>query len=179
MQRGIWASRAKRIAFFAMQQSRVRLASMSVRNSKSHSMLPSSRVLSLTQFAPEAYSVPAIFLWGASDFAGGYASRSANAFTLTAFSYVCAFALMLVIALPSMPPCLRVRAFSGRCWQAQSEDSPWPSSIALWRQGRWPSPHQSRLGWEQPSRPWPTLPRKARPAAGPSPASFWPLSLSG
>ncbi|MGA2744558.1 MAG: DMT family transporter [Candidatus Sulfotelmatobacter sp.] len=53
---------------------------------------------SLTQFAPAVYSVAAVFLWGAADFAGGYGSRRANAFVLTAFSHLCAFALMLVIA---------------------------------------------------------------------------------
>lgn len=62
-------------------------------------MLRSSGVLSLPQFAPAVYSVIAIFLWGASDFAGGYGSRCANAFVLTAFSHVCAFALMFAIAL--------------------------------------------------------------------------------
>ena len=62
-------------------------------------MLPSSLVSSLTQFAPAVYSVTAVFLWGASDFSGGYASRRANAFVLTAFSHVCAFALMFTIAL--------------------------------------------------------------------------------
>src|SRR5579864_7189961 len=62
-------------------------------------MLTSSGVSSLPQFAPAAYSVTAVFLWGASDFAGGYGSRRANAFVLTAFSHVCAFALMLSVAL--------------------------------------------------------------------------------
>jgi drug/metabolite transporter (DMT)-like permease len=62
-------------------------------------MLPSTGVSSLTQFAPAAYSVTAIFLWGAADFAGGYGSRRANAFVLTAFSHVCAFLLMFAIAL--------------------------------------------------------------------------------
>jgi uncharacterized membrane protein len=61
-------------------------------------VLPSSGVSSLTQFAPAVYSVTAVFLWGAADFAGGYGSRRANAFVLTAFSHLCAFALMLVIA---------------------------------------------------------------------------------
>ncbi len=61
-------------------------------------MLRSSDVLSPTHFAPAVYSVIAIFLWGASDFAGGYGSRRANAFVLTAFSHVCAFALMFAIA---------------------------------------------------------------------------------
>jgi drug/metabolite transporter (DMT)-like permease len=51
------------------------------------------------QFAPAVYSVTSVFLWGASDFAGGYGSRRANAFVLTAFSHVCAFGLMLAIAL--------------------------------------------------------------------------------
>jgi drug/metabolite transporter (DMT)-like permease len=56
-------------------------------------------VPSLTQFAPAACSVTAVFLWGAADFAGGYGSRRANAFVLTAFSHICAFALMFSIAL--------------------------------------------------------------------------------
>jgi len=51
------------------------------------------------QFAPAAYSVTAVFLWGAADFAGGYGSRRANAFVLTAFSHLCAFVLMFAIAL--------------------------------------------------------------------------------
>jgi drug/metabolite transporter (DMT)-like permease len=62
-------------------------------------MIPSSGVFSPTQFAPAAYSVTAVFLWGASDFAGGYGSRRANAFVLTAFSHLCAFVLMFTIAL--------------------------------------------------------------------------------
>ena len=62
-------------------------------------MLPSSVVSSPTQFAPVAYSVIAVFLWGGADFAGGYGSRRANAFVLTAFSHFCALAFMLVIAL--------------------------------------------------------------------------------
>src|SRR5579864_2469220 len=52
-----------------------------------------------TQLAPAAYSVAAVFIWGTSDFAGGFASRRANAFVLTAFSHLCACVLMLVIAL--------------------------------------------------------------------------------
>jgi drug/metabolite transporter (DMT)-like permease len=62
-------------------------------------VLGSSDVLPLTQFAPPVYSVTAVFLWGAADFSGGYGSRRANAFTLTAFSHVCAFVLMFAIAL--------------------------------------------------------------------------------
>jgi len=62
-------------------------------------VLPSSRVTSFAQFAPAACSVAAVFLWGTSDFAGGYGARRANAFVLAAFSHVCAFALMFTIAL--------------------------------------------------------------------------------
>lgn len=62
-------------------------------------MIRSSRMFSLNQFAPAAYSVTAVFLWGAADFAGGYGSRRANAFVLTAFSHVCAFILMFAIVL--------------------------------------------------------------------------------
>jgi drug/metabolite transporter (DMT)-like permease len=62
-------------------------------------VVPSSGVSLMTQFGPATYSVAAVFLWGASDFAGGYGSRRANAFVLTAFSHVCAFGLMFAIAL--------------------------------------------------------------------------------
>jgi drug/metabolite transporter (DMT)-like permease len=41
----------------------------------------------------------AVFLWGAADFSGGYSSRRANAFIVAAFSHLCAFALMLSLAL--------------------------------------------------------------------------------
>jgi drug/metabolite transporter (DMT)-like permease len=61
-------------------------------------VLLSSGVLSPTQFAPTAFTVTAVFLWGASDFAGGYGSRRANAFVLTAFSHICALVLMFTIA---------------------------------------------------------------------------------
>ena len=61
-------------------------------------MLISFGVSSPAQFAPAIYSVAAVFLWGTSDFAGGLGSRRANAFVITAFSHVCALALMLVIA---------------------------------------------------------------------------------
>ena len=62
-------------------------------------MLPSSGVISPAHLPPATYSVAAVFIWGASDFAGGYGSRRANAFVLTAFSHACAFALMSLIAL--------------------------------------------------------------------------------
>ena len=64
-------------------------------------MLPSSFVSQMSQFAPLASSVSAVFVWGASDFAGGYGCRRANAFVLTAFSHACAFVWMCTIALVS------------------------------------------------------------------------------
>jgi len=62
-------------------------------------VLPSCGVLSPIASSPAAYSVVAVFLWGAADFAGGYGSRKANAFVLTAFSHICAFVLMVALAL--------------------------------------------------------------------------------
>jgi drug/metabolite transporter (DMT)-like permease len=62
-------------------------------------MLLSCGVASFTQFAPAEYAVAAVVLWGTADFAGGLGSRRANAFVLTAFSHLCAFALMFAIAL--------------------------------------------------------------------------------
>ncbi len=67
-------------------------------------MLPSSGVSPLTQLSPAVYSIVAVFIWGTSDFAGGYASRRANAFVLTAFSHLCACVLMFVIALGQHGP---------------------------------------------------------------------------
>ena len=62
-------------------------------------MLPSSGVSSVPQLAPAAYSVTAVFLWGAADFTGGWAARRTNTFVFTAFSHLCAFVLMLTVAL--------------------------------------------------------------------------------
>jgi len=53
---------------------------------------------------PAAYSIGAVFLWGASDFSGGYGVRRANAFVFTAFSHFCAFSLMLLISLSQHAP---------------------------------------------------------------------------
>jgi drug/metabolite transporter (DMT)-like permease len=67
-------------------------------------VLPSSGVNSPVHLPPAAYSVAAVFIWGAADFAGGYGSRRANAFVLTAFSHACAFSLMSLIALAQGGP---------------------------------------------------------------------------
>ena len=62
-------------------------------------MLRSTGVTFLSPLPPAAYSVTAVLLWGSSDFCGGLGSRRANAFVVTAFSHVCAFAFMFSIAL--------------------------------------------------------------------------------
>ena len=67
-------------------------------------MLPSTGVSFLPQLGPAACSVGAVFLWGAADFAGGYGARRANTFVLTAFSHLCAFGLMLTVALTQPGP---------------------------------------------------------------------------
>jgi len=56
------------------------------------------------QFAPAACSLAAVFIWGASDFTGGYASRRANAFVFTAAAHACALVLMLSLALAQHAP---------------------------------------------------------------------------
>lgn len=63
-------------------------------------MLPSSGVSAISQFASPASAVLAVFIWGTSDFSGGFAAKRANAFVVTAFSHLCAFVLMFAIALP-------------------------------------------------------------------------------
>jgi drug/metabolite transporter (DMT)-like permease len=61
-------------------------------------MLPSTGVSFLPQIGPAAYSLTAVFLWGASDFSGGLGVRRANTFVFTAFSHLCALVLMVAIA---------------------------------------------------------------------------------
>ncbi len=67
-------------------------------------MLTSSNVTPLTQLAPAVYSVAAVFIWGTSDFTGGYAAKRANAFVLTAFSHLCACVLMFGVSLAQHDP---------------------------------------------------------------------------
>jgi drug/metabolite transporter (DMT)-like permease len=67
-------------------------------------VLPSTFVSPASQFAPAACSLGAVFIWGASDFTGGYASRRANAFVFTAASHLFALVLMLTIALTQHAP---------------------------------------------------------------------------
>jgi drug/metabolite transporter (DMT)-like permease len=67
-------------------------------------MLPSKLMSAAPQFAPAACSLAAVFIWGTSDFTGGYAARRANAFVFTAFSHLCALVLMVVLALAQHAP---------------------------------------------------------------------------
>jgi drug/metabolite transporter (DMT)-like permease len=62
-------------------------------------MLPSTFMSAAPQFAPAACSLAAVFIWGTSDFTGGYASRRANAFVFTAAAHACALLLMVPLAL--------------------------------------------------------------------------------
>jgi drug/metabolite transporter (DMT)-like permease len=67
-------------------------------------MLPSTFMSPAPQFAPAACSLAAVFIWGASDFTGGYASRRANAFVFTAAAHALALVLMLSLALAQHTP---------------------------------------------------------------------------
>src|SRR5580692_10938368 len=50
------------------------------------------------------FSLAAVFSWGTSDFLGGYGSRRANAFVLTAIAHLSGFLLMAGVALASHSP---------------------------------------------------------------------------
>ena len=95
-----WAEECLR-PYTCKSKSRFRLARLRLacRDDNRCCVLPSSDVIRFNEIAPSVYSVAAVFIWGTADFAGGYGSRRANAFVLTAFSHVCAFGLMLGIAL--------------------------------------------------------------------------------
>jgi drug/metabolite transporter (DMT)-like permease len=67
-------------------------------------MLPSTFMSPAPQFAPAACSLAAVFIWGASDFTGGYAARRANAFVFTAAAHALALLLMLSLALAEHAP---------------------------------------------------------------------------
>ncbi|MGB7583559.1 MAG: DMT family transporter [Terriglobales bacterium] len=56
-------------------------------------MLPTSQLL------PAGFSLGAVFVWGTSDFLGGYASRRSNAFVFTTVVHASGLLLMLAIAL--------------------------------------------------------------------------------
>jgi drug/metabolite transporter (DMT)-like permease len=51
------------------------------------------------QLVPTSFGLGAVLAWGSSDFLGGFASRRANAYLLTAISHAGGLALALVLAL--------------------------------------------------------------------------------
>jgi drug/metabolite transporter (DMT)-like permease len=61
-------------------------------------MLPPAQLL------PASYALAAVFAWGASDFLGGYASRRANSFLLTAIAHLSALVFMASIAIVTHAP---------------------------------------------------------------------------
>ena len=56
-------------------------------------------MISTTQIVPATYSMGAVFCWGMSDFLGGFASRKANAFLITAIAHLSGLIFMTSIAL--------------------------------------------------------------------------------
>ncbi len=72
------------------------------------------------QLVPTAFGLAAVLAWGSSDFLGGFASRRANAFFLTAISHVGGLALSSTLALgthASFPPMANARwaLLAGAC----------------------------------------------------------------
>lgn len=72
------------------------------------------------QIVPTAFGLAAVFAWGTSDFLGGFGSRRANAYLLTAVSHLGGLALASVLALgtqAAFPPMQSVRwaLLAGAC----------------------------------------------------------------
>jgi len=57
-----------------------------------------------SQLVPASFSLAAVFAWGTSDFLGGYASRRANAFQLTAIAHLSGMLLTAGIAFATHAP---------------------------------------------------------------------------
>ncbi len=53
---------------------------------------------------PASFALASVFAWGASDFLGGFASRRANAFLLTAIAHLSALVFMASIAIATHAP---------------------------------------------------------------------------
>jgi drug/metabolite transporter (DMT)-like permease len=56
------------------------------------------------QLMPASFALASVFAWGASDFLGGFASRRANAFLLTAIAHLSALVFMASIAIATHAP---------------------------------------------------------------------------
>jgi drug/metabolite transporter (DMT)-like permease len=63
-----------------------------------------TRMIQPAQLLPASYALAAVFAWGASDFLGGYASRRANAFLLTAIAHISGLTLMATLAMATHAP---------------------------------------------------------------------------
>jgi len=57
-----------------------------------------------SQFLPAAFSLSAVFVWGTSDFLGGYASRRSNAFVFTTVVHLSGLLLMFGVAAAGHSP---------------------------------------------------------------------------
>jgi drug/metabolite transporter (DMT)-like permease len=57
-----------------------------------------------SQFLPASFSLGAVFVWGTSDFLGGYAARRSNAFVFTTIVHLSGLILMLGIAVAGHSP---------------------------------------------------------------------------
>jgi drug/metabolite transporter (DMT)-like permease len=57
-----------------------------------------------SQFLPAAFSLGAVFVWGTSDFLGGYASRRSNAFAFTTIVHLSGLLLMSGVAVAGHSP---------------------------------------------------------------------------
>src|SRR5580693_6020128 len=57
-----------------------------------------------SQFLPAAFSLGAVFVWGTSDFLGGYASRRSNAFVFTTIVHLSGLLLMSGVAVAGHSP---------------------------------------------------------------------------
>src|SRR5271154_1873329 len=57
-----------------------------------------------SQFLPAGFSLVAVFVWGTSDFLGGYASRRSNAFVFTTVVHASGLLWMLGVAIASHSP---------------------------------------------------------------------------
>jgi drug/metabolite transporter (DMT)-like permease len=55
-------------------------------------------------FAPATFSLGAVFVWGTSDFVGGYAAKRANAFVVTLIAHASGMLLMTALALLTHSP---------------------------------------------------------------------------
>jgi drug/metabolite transporter (DMT)-like permease len=56
------------------------------------------------QLVPAGFSLGAVFIWGTSDFLGGYAARRSNAFVFTSVVHASGFLLMFGLALAAHSP---------------------------------------------------------------------------